>query len=139
MHIRTVDVRKPNVQFHKPNTFVFSYRTFRFRTFRPFSSFGGSVFIFFTKLDHFIYKTFLLQLKRSSIVDCPKTKGLKSEQNGSYFRHCLKSKPFGNGTTLESAENGTLTVCLFFWCLVFTCTASVCYESVSGLMNSPHP
>ena len=32
------------------------------------------------------------------------TERLKSEQNGSDFRHCVKPELFGNGTTLESAE-----------------------------------
>ena len=34
----------------------------------------------------------------------PSTKHLKTEQNGSSFRRCLKSEVFGNGTTLKSAE-----------------------------------
>ena len=32
------------------------------------------------------------------------TESLKFEQNGSDFRHCLKFKLFGNGTTLVNAE-----------------------------------
>ena len=38
---------------------------------------------------------------------------MKSEQNGSDFRHCLKSEQFGNGTTLESAKIQTLGFQMF--------------------------
>ena len=61
VHSYTVKRRIPNVRFGKPNKKAFGYRTFGFRTFGSLTvqSTKSNVRIsaFFTKLDHFIYKT----------------------------------------------------------------------------------
>ena len=66
----TVNIRKRNIRFGKPNVFVFGYRKFGFRMFGWLTLQGTKLNIrisaFLTKLDRFIKK---LYIKWSSLVN----------------------------------------------------------------------